>query len=172
MGNTESGPATNDRPIPLALEGASLLERGFYEAAVGKFKRSYELYKESGAHSSAGRSLRLAAEAGLQMAAPDYELAATAFEEVATLYLTNEITAFAAAGVAFSNALLCLLAAGRIATAKGKLVEFSGKLSTLGAPWTVWLRLRFWRRIRTVIGASVWTAFRHSRMFLCCPLGA
>lgn len=131
MGNTESGPLTNDRPIPLALEGASLLERGFYEAAVGKFKRSYELYKESGAHSSAGRSLRLAAEAGLQMAAPDYELAATAFEEVATLYLMNEITAFGFASIAFSNALFCLLAAGRIATAKGKLVEFSGKLSTL-----------------------------------------
>lgn len=130
MGNTESGPATNDRPIPLALEGASLLERGFYEAAVGKFKRSYELYKESGACSSAGRSLRLAAEAGLQMAAPDYELAATAFEEVGVLYLTNEITAFSAASVAFSNTLLCLLAAGRIATAKGKLADFAAKLGT------------------------------------------
>jgi tetratricopeptide (TPR) repeat protein len=128
MGNVESAPSTNDRPIPLALEAKSLLERGFYEAAIAKYRRSYDLYKESGAMSSAGRSLRLAAEAGLQMTtgAVDYELAATAFEEVATLYLTNEITAFGA-GKAFANSIFCLLAAGRIATAKGKMTDFVSK---------------------------------------------
>lgn len=127
MGNVESAPSTNDRPIPLALEAKSLLERGFYEAAIAKYRRSYDLYKESGAMSSAGRSLRLAAEAGLQMTTGvDYELAATAFEEVATLYLTNEITAFGA-GTAFANSIFCLLAAGRIATAKGKMTDFVAK---------------------------------------------
>jgi len=131
MGNVESSPSDNDRPIPLALEAKSLLERGFYEASIAKYRRSYDLYKESGAMSSAGRSLRLAAEAGLQMTdkAPDYELAATAFEEVGTLYLTNEITSFVAK-TAFANSIFCLLAAGRIATAKGKLTEFISKDKT------------------------------------------
>ena len=125
MGNVESTPSNNDRPMPLALEAKSLLDRGFHEAAIAKYRRSYDLYKESGAMSSAGRSLRLAAEAGLQMTVvpPDYELASAAFEEVATLYLTNEITAFASK-TAFANSIFCLLAAGRIATAKGKFAEF------------------------------------------------
>jgi tetratricopeptide (TPR) repeat protein len=126
MGNAESLPSNNDRPLPLAIEAKSLVERGFYEAAVAKYKRSYDLYKESGAHASAGRSLRLAAETGLIVPTPDYELAATAFEEVGTLYLMNEITAFLAK-TAHANAILSLLAAGRIATAKGKYAEFIKK---------------------------------------------
>lgn len=128
MGNVESTPSNNDRPIPLALEAKSLFERGFYEAAIAKYRRSYDLYKESGAMSSAGRSLRMAAEVGLQMttAPVDYELAATAFEEVGILYLSNEITAFSSK-VAFANSIYCLLAAGRIATAKGKFTEFTSK---------------------------------------------
>lgn len=132
MGNVESTPSNSDRPIPLALEAKSLLERGFHEAAIAKYRRSYDLYKESGAMSSAGRSLRLAAEAGLQMTVvpPDYELASAAFEEVGVLYLTNEITAFASK-TAFANSIFCLLAAGRIATAKGKFAEFVVKDSRL-----------------------------------------
>ena len=128
MGNVESATSNNDRPIPLALEAKSLLERGFHEAAIAKYRRSYDLYYESGAMSSAGRSLRLAVEAGLQMTvpAPDYELAAAAFEEVAILYLTNEITAFASK-TAFANSIFCLLAAGRIATAKGKYADYVTK---------------------------------------------
>jgi tetratricopeptide (TPR) repeat protein len=126
MGNTESSPLNSDKPGPLALEARGLLERGFHEAAMAKYKRSYDLYKEVGTLSSAGRSLRLAAEAGLQMTAPDYELAAAAFEEVGTLYLTNKITAFSVKS-AYANSIFCLLAAGRVATAKGKYDEFVSK---------------------------------------------
>ena len=126
MGNTESVASNTDRPLPLVLEAKSLLDRGFHEAAVAKYRRSYDLYKESGAPASAGRSLRMAVEAGILMEKPDYELAATAFEEVATLYLTNEITALTA-HVALANSIFCLLAAGFLATAKGKYAEFVKK---------------------------------------------
>jgi hypothetical protein len=56
----------------------------------------------------------------------DYEVAASAFEEVGTLYLTNEITAVKAKE-AHANAIFSLLAAGRIATAKGKYADFVKK---------------------------------------------
>lgn len=123
MGNTDSSPMTNDKPGPLVLEANGLFERGFIEAAVAKYKRSYDLYKEAGSFSSAGKSLRLAAEVGLQTPIPDYELAATAFEEVGTLYLKNKITVFSVKS-AYANSIFCLLAAGRIATAKGKYTDF------------------------------------------------
>lgn len=126
MGNTDSSPMNDDRPLPLALEAKSLAERGFFEAAAKKYRRSYDLYKESGAMASAGRSLRLAVETGLQMTVIDYEVAAGAFEEVGSLYLTNMITAVKAKE-AHANSIFALLAAGRIATAKGKYADFVKK---------------------------------------------
>ena len=123
MGNTDSSPMNNDKPGPLAVEAQGLFERGFFDASVAKYKRSYDLYKESGSFSSAGKSLRLAAEVGLQTPIPDYELAATAFEEVGALYLKNKITTFSVK-TAYANSIFCLLAAGRIATAKGKYADF------------------------------------------------
>ena len=126
MGNTESAPSNNDRPGPLAIEATLLIDRGFHAGAVLKYRRSYDLYKEAGTLALAGRSLRLAIEAGLMMPNPDYELAATAFEEVGTLYLSNEISALMVSE-AFANSIFCLLAAGRIATAKGKLTDYGTK---------------------------------------------
>lgn len=126
MGNTDSVPINNDRPALLVLDAKLNVERGFHAAAITKYKRSYDLYKEAGLMASAGKSLSLAAETGLQMVNPDYELAATAFEEVGTLYLLSEITAIVAK-YSFANAIFCLLAAGRIATAKGKYTDFVAK---------------------------------------------
>jgi tetratricopeptide (TPR) repeat protein len=96
---------------------------GFPDAAVVKYRRAYELLKESGAVAGAARALRLAAETGLLGATPDFDLAAKAFEEVGVLFLKNELTAYSAAG-AFANAIFCLLAAGRATTAREKLDEF------------------------------------------------
>lgn len=129
MGNSESSPINGIKPEQLALEGLALSERGFYEGAIAKFKRAHDLYKEVDSLSSAGRALRLAAEAGLQMSQPDYELAAKAFEEVGLLYLSNKITAFSVK-VAFVNSIFCLLAAGRVSSAKTKYAEFISKDST------------------------------------------
>jgi len=97
---------------------------GFHDAACVKYKRAYELFKESGATASAARALRLAAETGLQnVANPDFELAAKAFEEVGKLNLDNVVTATLAPS-AFANAIFCLLASGRAATAREQFTEF------------------------------------------------
>jgi tetratricopeptide (TPR) repeat protein len=126
MGNSESSLVNGIKPEQLVLEGAALSERGFYGGAVVKFKKAHDLYKEVDSLSSAGRALRLAAESGLQMSQPDYELAAKAFEEVGILYLTNKISAFSVK-MAFANSIFCLLAAGRVSSAKGKYDEFITK---------------------------------------------
>jgi hypothetical protein len=57
------------------------------------------------------------------MPVPNYELAATGFEEAGRLLAANEITAFVAPAC-FANSLFCLLAAGRGKTAYAKLEEF------------------------------------------------
>jgi len=129
MGNSESSPLNGIKPEQLVLEAQTLSERGFYEGAVIKFKRAHDLYKEVDSFSSAGRALRLSAEAGLQTAEPDYELAAKAFEEVGLLYLTNSITTFSVKS-AFARAIFCLLASGRVSSAKAKYAEFIVKDST------------------------------------------
>jgi hypothetical protein len=59
------------------------------------------------------------------MPVPNYELAATGFEEAGRLLVANEITAFVAP-TCFANSLFCLLAAGRGKTAMAKLEEFVG----------------------------------------------
>jgi tetratricopeptide (TPR) repeat protein len=123
MGNSDSTPLGLDKPEPLMEEAQRNIVMGFHDAAVVKYRRAYELLKESGALAGAARALRLAAEAGLLGAAPDFDLAAKAFEEVGLLYLKNELTAFSAAA-ALANAVFCLLAAGRAATASEKFDEF------------------------------------------------
>jgi len=112
-----------DKPEPLMEEAQRNIAMGFHDAAVLKYRRAYELLKESGALAGAARALRLAAEAGLLAPAPDFDLAAKAFEEVGQLYLKNELTAFSA-GVALANGVFCLIASGRAATAREKFEEF------------------------------------------------
>jgi len=127
MGNAESvaSGGGNDRPGPLVEEGRRLAGMGFHEGAVAKFRRAYELYKESGSTCAAAAALAAAAETGLMMPVPNYELAATGFEEAGRLLVANEITAFVAP-TCFANSLFCLLAAGRGKTAMAKLEEFVG----------------------------------------------
>jgi len=132
MGNSESLPLGLDKPEPLMEEAQRNIAMGFHDAAVVKYRRAYELLKEAGALAGAAQALRLAAETGLLAATPDYDLAAKAFEEVGQLYLKNELTAFSAA-VAFANAVFCLLAAGRAATARERFEDFKkldGRLET------------------------------------------
>lgn len=119
MGNADSLPS-NDRPGPLMEEAARNLTMGLNEAAVNKYRKAYELYKESGELASSARALRLAAETGLNV---DLELAAKAFEEVGQLYLKTDITCFIA-DANFANSLYCLLSAGKTSTSKDKLEEF------------------------------------------------
>jgi hypothetical protein len=126
MGNTESTNLGADRPGPLMEEAARNITMGFHEPAIIKYRRAYELHKESGANWAAARALRLAAETGLLAPKPDYELGAKAFEEVAELCADNELGVWAARP-AYMFSILCLLAAGRIKTAKGKLEEFGKK---------------------------------------------
>ena len=125
MGNAESiqSGGSGDRPGPLVEEGRRLVGMGLHEAAASKFKRAYDLYKESGSTCAAGAALAAAAEAGLMMSTPNYELAATGFEEAGRLLAGNEITAFVAPAC-FTNSLFCLLATGRGKTAYSKLEEF------------------------------------------------
>ena len=120
MGNGESVPAHLDRPGPLMEEAQRNISMGFNEAAVTKYRRAYELYKESGEMASSARALRFAAEAGLLS---DMELASKGFEEVAKLYLKTDITA-SAADANFANSIYCLLASGKMASAKDKLEDF------------------------------------------------
>jgi hypothetical protein len=96
---------------------------GFHEAAIGRFRRAYELHKEAGSGCAAAACLRRAAETGLLMSEPNFELAAKGFEEVGRLMITNEITAFGADSN-FANSIYCLLASGMGSTAKQKLEEF------------------------------------------------
>lgn len=124
MGNTESVNVGGDRPGPLIEEAKRNLNMGFPEAAVAKFRRAYELYKESGAMASAASNLRQAMEAGLTAKDPNFELAAKGFEEVGQLYLQCEITS-GSAGAPFANSIYCLLASGKTSTAKDKFTEFS-----------------------------------------------
>jgi len=126
MGNAESTNLGADRPGPLMEEAARNITMGFHEPAIVKYRRAYELHKESGANWAAARALRLAAETGLLMPKPDYELGAKAFEEVAELCADNELGVWIARP-AYMYSILCLLAAGRIKTAKGKLEEFGKK---------------------------------------------
>jgi tetratricopeptide (TPR) repeat protein len=125
MGNADSSPLGLDKPEPLMEEAQRNLSMGFYEPAVLKYRRAYDLLKEAESKASAARCLRLAAEAGLHAPAPDFELAAKAFEEVGRLNLENELTAFSATG-AFANAVFALMAAGRGTTAREKFDEFKG----------------------------------------------
>lgn len=120
MGNTDSVSVNNDRPGPLMEEAARNLSMGFSEPAIAKYRKAYELYKESGEHNCSARALRNAAEIGLSV---DLELAAKAFEEVAIIYIGCDVTkpgAFAN----YSNCVYCLLACGRVASAKEKLDGF------------------------------------------------
>ena len=121
MGNGESIPAHLDRPGPLMEEASRNIAMGFHDAAVVKYRRAYELYKEIGDTASSARALRLAAETGLNT---DCELAAKAFEEVARLYLKNPITAIAS-DANFANSIYCLLASGRVASSKEKIEEYT-----------------------------------------------
>lgn len=123
MGNTDSTPIGLDKPEPLMEEAQRNISMGFHDAAVGKYRRAYDLLKESGLGAGAARALRLAAETGLLSSGPDYDLAARAFEEVGVLSLKNELTAFSAAS-AFANAVFCMLAGGRATTAREKFEEF------------------------------------------------
>lgn len=120
MGNTESVSINNDRPGPLMEEAARNLSMGFSEPAIAKYRKAYELYKESGEVNCSARALRNAAEIGLNV---DLELAAKAFEEVGFLYNKSDITVCGSYSN-FSNAIYCLLACGRTATATEKLEEF------------------------------------------------
>jgi Soluble NSF attachment protein, SNAP len=122
MGAAESVIA-GDRPGLLVEEAKRNLSMGFHEAAVGKFRRAYELSKENGALAAAASCLRAAAEAGVLLPVPDYDLVAKGFEEAGHLMLKNEITAFGAAS-SFANSLFCLLAAGRASTSIDKFEEF------------------------------------------------
>ena len=122
MGNTDSIPAHLDRPGPLMEEAARNISMGFIDAAVVKYRRAYELFKEIGDNASSARALRLAAETGLDT---DCELAAKAFEEVARIYLKNPITSISSAPN-FANSIYCLIASGRTTSAKEKIEEFRG----------------------------------------------
>uniref|UniRef100_A0A6C0KV05 Uncharacterized protein n=1 Tax=viral metagenome TaxID=1070528 RepID=A0A6C0KV05_9ZZZZ len=122
MGAAESV-ITGDRPGSLVEEAKRNLSMGFHEAAVGKFRRAYELTKENGALAAAASCLRAAAEAGVLLPVPDYDLVAKGFEEAGHLMLKNDITAFGAAS-SFANSLFCLLAAGRASTSIDKFEEF------------------------------------------------
>lgn len=121
MGNTDSLPSS-DRPGPLMEEALRNMTMGLNEAAVTKYRKAYELYRESGEIACSARALRLAAEAGLQV---DLELAAKAFEEVGRLYLKTDITV-SAADANFANSIYCLLSAGKTTSSKEKLDEFVG----------------------------------------------
>jgi len=122
MGNGESIPAHLDRPGPLMEEASRNIAMGFNDAAVVKYRRAYELYKEIGDNASSARALRLAAETGFQT---DSELAAKAFEEVGRLYLKSQITSISSPSN-FANSIYCLLVSGRTTSAKEKLEEFRG----------------------------------------------
>ena len=128
MGNTDSLPSTLDRPGPLMEEAARNITMGFNDAAVAKYRKAYDLYKESGEMASAARALRMAAELGLTT---DLELAAKGFEEVAALYSKTDITVVAV-DANLANAIYCLLAAGRTSSSKEKLEAFKTTSST----WT------------------------------------
>jgi len=123
MGNSESVVPGSDRPGPLIEEAKRNIAMGFHEAACVKYKRAYELLKEAGSTAAAARALRSAAETGLLMAAPDYELAAKAFEEVGRLNIEHVVTG-RNASAAFANVVFCLLASGRGTTAREKYEEF------------------------------------------------
>lgn len=120
MGNTESVSVNNDRPGPLMEEAARNLSMGFSEPAIAKYRKAYELYKESGEVNCSARALRNAAEIGLNV---DLELASKAFEEVATIYNSCDVTKPGALPN-YSNCVYCLLACGRTSTAKEKLDGF------------------------------------------------
>lgn len=120
MGNTESVSIHNDRPGSLMDEAARNLSMGFSEPAIAKYRKAYELYKENGEISCSARALRNAAEIGLNV---DLELASKAFEEVANLYSSCDVTV-AGSYANFSNSIYCLLACGRTATAKEKMEAF------------------------------------------------
>ena len=120
MGNTESVSINNDRPGPLMEEAARNLSMGFSEPAIAKYRKAYELYKESGEVNCSARALRNAAEIGLNV---NLELASKAFEEVATLYNGCDVTK-QGAWANYSNCVYCLLACGRTSTAKEKLDGF------------------------------------------------
>jgi hypothetical protein len=126
MGNTDSVPSTLDRPGPLMEEATRNISMGFNDAAVAKYRKAYDLYKESGEMASAARALRMAAELGLTT---DLELAAKGFEEVATLYSKTDITVVAV-DANLANAIYCLLAAGRTSTSKEKLEAFKTMSNT------------------------------------------
>jgi hypothetical protein len=126
MGNTESVSTQMDRPGPLMEEANRNITMGFHEAAVTKYRRAYDLYKESGETASAARALRLAAETGL---ASDLELAAKGFEEVGCLYAKTDITV-CAVDAHLANSIYCLLAAGRTSSSKVKVEEFKKLSST------------------------------------------
>jgi len=126
MGNTDSVPSHFDRPGPLMEEASRNITMGFYEAAVVKYRKAYELFKESSEMASAARALRLAAETGLNS---DLELAAKGFEEVGLLYLKTDITV-CAADANFANAIYCMLASGKTSSSKDKVDEFKKVSST------------------------------------------
>jgi len=123
MGNTESSSLQLARPGPLMEEATRNRSMNFNEAAMAKYKRAYELYKEQGANSCAARALRLAAEAGLEIPEPDFELASKAFEEVANLYMKSDLTKVGADSN-YANAVYCMLILGRGSTAKSKYDEY------------------------------------------------
>jgi len=123
MGNTESSSLQLSKPGPLMEEAARNKEMNFHEAAMTKYKRAYELYKESGSYACAARALRYATESGLEMAEPDFELASKAFEEVACLYMKSDLTKVAA-DANYANAVYCMLVLGRGSTAKSKYDEY------------------------------------------------
>jgi tetratricopeptide (TPR) repeat protein len=121
MGNTESVSVHNDRPGSLMDEAARNLSMGFSEPAIAKYRKAYELYKENGEISCSARALRNAAEIGLNV---DLELASKAFEEVANLYTSCDVT-ISGSYANYSNSIYCLLACGRAATAKEKIEYFA-----------------------------------------------
>ena len=123
MGNAESVGIGGDRPENLIEEAKRNLSMGFPEAAALKFRRAYELHRENGLLASAASCLRQALEASLTGKEFNYELTAKGFEEVGLLYLKSEITVGAAASN-FANSVYCLIAAGRVTTAKEKFSDF------------------------------------------------
>jgi hypothetical protein len=123
MGNTESSSLQLTRPGPLMEEALRNNTMGFHEAAMAKYKRAYELYKEAGSYACAAKALRLAAETGLETPEPDFELASKAFEQVGALYMKSDITKVAAISN-YANAVYCFLVVGKGSTAKTKYDEY------------------------------------------------
>jgi hypothetical protein len=130
MGNTESASIQLARPGPLMEEATRNRSMNFHEAAMTKYKRVYELYKEQGAYACAAKALRLAAESGLETTQPDFELATKAFEEVAMLYMKSDLTKVAA-DANFANAIYCLLILGKGNSAKSKYDEYKQAYDSL-----------------------------------------